>query len=96
MSNPMIIDELCKIPFRCTAHMSAASEHTCTFWNEEYGIGFCEHQPYDSHGNPCGHRYTHYCYRMRVYKSARAFLAAYNKEKSHFIDEHKSKDNEHN
>lgn len=92
MSKKMTMDELCAIPFRFTGHISAENEHTSTYWNREYGIGFCEHQPYDSNGDPCGHKYTHYAYRCKIYKSAKAFIAAYNKEKVHFIDEHKTKE----
>lgn len=87
----MTMRELCALPFRCTAHMSAGGEHTLTYWNEEYGIGFCEHQPYDSNGGPCGHKYIHYAYRDEVYKSIHALLEAYNNENTHFKDEEKWK-----
>lgn len=84
------MEELRKIPFKWQGHMAAEGEHTLTYYNKEYGISFCEHQPYNHNGDPCGHKYTHFMYRMKVYKSARAFLNAYNKEKVHFIDEVKS------
>lgn len=86
----MTIDELRKIPFRWISHLATEHEHCATYANEEYGIACCVHTPFKD-GEPYGRCRTHYLYRFKVYKSTRAFLAAYNKEETHYIDEHKSK-----
>lgn len=73
----MTKEELLKIPFRPIAHMAMAHEHTQTATNDFYGISICNHTKINKRGD-FGRSYTHFMYKGKTYKTADAFLKAYN------------------
>ena len=71
----MTEEELKKVPFRETCHMSMEDEHTTTYFSEDGKIGFCNHVPFKN-GEPHGRSYRHYWLNGKVYKSKKKFIEA--------------------
>ena len=71
----MTIEELEKVKFKLSSHMSMEDEHTTTYFSEDGKIGFCNHVPFKN-GEPHGRAYRHYWLNGKVYKSKKKFLEA--------------------
>lgn len=74
----MTEEELNKIPFHMTGHMSMAHEHTCAYADESGDLGFCDHTKVKGDGEygEFGRTYRHYRIKGKIYKSYKKFLEA--------------------
>ena len=69
----MTQEELDKMLFSLTAHVSWEHEHTLTYASGDGRLGFCDHVPYRN-GRPCGKAYRHYRIENQIYKTKETFL----------------------
>lgn len=67
-------EEVNKIPFQFSCHMSMEDEHTTTHTAEYNGHHFaiCNHTPYKN-GSPVGRTYSHYMVDGKVFKTKEKF-----------------------
>ena len=71
----MTEEELGKIPFRFTGHLSMEGEHCSTYESIDGRLGVCHHVPFKD-GEPYGRAYTHYRIDKKVYKTRKKFIEA--------------------
>jgi len=72
----MTKEELVKVPFKFSSHISMAHEHIATYINTSYGFTMWRHTRVKSDGFTYGRTRTHYGYKGKVYKSLPKFLEA--------------------
>lgn len=71
----MTPEQLAKVPFQFVCSMALEHEHTITYKNDDYNIGFCDHTIKRKDGG-FGRTYRHYRLRNKVYKTLPKFLEA--------------------
>ena len=75
----MTEEQIKKISFHFSGHMSMADEHTSTYVSDDGRFAFCDHTKVkeDFEGmQEFGRTYRHYMYDGRVYKSWKKFVEA--------------------
>ena len=71
----MTEEEVKKIPFHFSAHMSMEYEHTSTYIDDSGRLGFCIHTPIKQNGE-FGKPHTHYRIDSKIFKSKEKFFEA--------------------
>lgn len=72
----MTKDELSKVPFRMSGHVSMAHEHTTTYVNQQYGFILIDRAKVIKGGMGFGKTKRAYKYNGKVYKSYDSFCEA--------------------
>lgn len=70
----MTEDEFKKLPFECVCTMAFEDEHTITYANKRYDIGYCQHT--EKNGEEFGESFIHYRYKDKVFTDYQKFLKA--------------------
>lgn len=72
----MTQEELEKVPFRMTAHVSMAHEHTATYVNQQYGFIMVCRTRVTKNGTDFGKTRREFVYEGKRYKKLEGFLEA--------------------
>lgn len=75
----MTIEELKKIPFHETQHLTLEDEYATTYASEDGRFGWCDHVPRDRNTGMVAKRrkaYRHYRIGSEVYKTREKFIEA--------------------
>lgn len=72
----MTKDELSKVPFRMSGHVSMAHEHTTTYVNQQYEFILIDRAKVIKDGMGFGKTKREYCYQGKVYKKYEQILDA--------------------
>lgn len=71
----MTKEELQKVPFKFSSHMSMSDHHSATYINKQYGFSMSKHTKKTGEFT-FGRTITHYGYNGVTYKSLKKFLEA--------------------
>lgn len=72
----MTKEELAKVPFKFSSHISMANAHQSVYFNKEYGLQMVRITQMKCDGMIAGRSRTHYYYDGQWYRSFKKFLEA--------------------
>ena len=72
----MTREELAKVPFRMSGHVSMAHEHVSTYVNQQYGFILIDRAKVIKGGTDFGKAKREYIYQGKTYKKYDQFLEA--------------------